>query len=1043
MPILVRARRGETKEAAEERAKEVVPDSRVIVEVSESDSMSRTVKSGSVSKLIEEYNKDKLKVFQAIVDIRKPWSEKVNKAIRQCETAKNICQTMQSSGGLARFLNPMRLMCVSEEKLGVAFSINERKIWHIKKYYNVVSNLEYGEWQRGSTAGATYRDEVSFGTCFDKTVVKVERSSFCEVRRLGINAGEILGQDMPDADRLAKAMKFPKLRDGMNPKERCAVSNAMKMANLGQNHMTRLVRGVLIALGCELAGRKIKLRADKNVAEWVDYSANSVTRIYNEGKSCAIWCSLPNRDRYASILPHFTKEWDCEGLPMRISNIEIPSDGNKTYVISLGEGELKDVEVDSNEVRAALVTYAQSMACEEVLERAYCVGSIMLLHENWPSISLPASLWSSDLIRPAMATKHEIMRHKRDWTLREAMVVSKYSCDAMGLMIKEMMSSGWEHKTETLSEVVSKISNGSVVSRNEIYRWMIENITSEGSGFLYNLDPLGGADLERIKRINDTSMLKYWYLNEVKSVGGDSLCGAMMCSNYTTIPSSGRDMASARELGVLRQLEVIKKGPLYKRDIRLKNIEVDESYSNLIKGSIKEGKISIVPSGLSMRRNRDREEVEMEDWECEKEKVSSESYDDEGEFDDEDDDEEEREDERQREREEEKKRNEEETRREKERERERRREQEREKEREREREREKEKAREIERSIEAEREEEQRSKEGMEEGQSTEEQSEKEVENVEEGRFGMRRDSEGDEMWNIYIDAKKRFDEEQKAREEREKEKEKEEEKKKKKREMRKPLVPEIIKEVEDISRSGKSDVQMLEAIFESNEEARQSRYWQNVKAEWVRESLFMVENWRKRILKEDVIDECCNLMKNIFPTTSLSLGVRCENRNQVVMHAGEMIGLINTGSKEIGVWDNNNFLVQAWSWKVNSRWLDNRLAQKVSELAKKIFEEVCDLEPIDKDRWMKWSRERFRSEIHLLGEKKRIEADQKIKMKQGKNLIKIVCEILKVKEPKWIMTGDVKIERLFLGSLGIWMEPERKTLRRRGPPIVQPTEKK
>lgn len=398
-------------------------------------------------------------------------------------------------------------------------------------------------------------------------------------------------------------MKFPKSVAGLTPQQRLAVSGVLHRAGCGQNHLTRLVRGVLLALAAEMAGGKIKLQLDKNHMEWRAYDPETVTSLYSDVNQSPIWCEYPRRNRYASILPHFCCSWNSTGLPARILALQIPADANMIVVVGLATGTLTDVEVDAQEIRSALATYAQSMACEEIMEQAYCIASIMLLHEHWPSLSLPATIAASDLVRPAMSTRHYIMEHKRDWNLREAKIVSKYSLDALGLCMKELMSSCWDYKSENLSQVLSNLGNGPMMRRNAIYKWLSENIIGRDSAFLFILDPLFRGSQDRVRVFNETSTLAYWWVNEAQQVGNGSVIGLMMSSVFTTMPSSDIDTASAQELGLLRQIEVIKNGPLYKKEVRLKKPVIDSEKKKLFEANIKEGRVSICVGGLSVSRS--------------------------------------------------------------------------------------------------------------------------------------------------------------------------------------------------------------------------------------------------------------------------------------------------------------------------------------------------------------------------------------------------------------------------------------------------------
>ncbi|ACU11564.1 coat protein [Anthurium mosaic-associated virus] len=983
MTILVRAKRGETREAALLRVKERHPDEHCIIEGEEE--MSGETAGGRMEEILEEYNKDKSKILDAIGNIRKPWSEKVEIARKNIGISNNVNSVMSKDGGILSHSRPIALMGVCERELGKAFVLDDEMNWHIEKYYNIVSNIDESVWSRGTTAGVTYHDCVDFRDPESIINVTTSKSSFCEVRRLGINAGEILGQDMPDADKLARALKFPKLKEGLEPEERRASAAILKQTNMGQNHLTRLVRGVLLVLGAEIVGEKIKLNKDANTMEWLNYGPKAIMTVYQEKKGSAIWCSYPDRERYGSILPHFTGEWKCSGLPERIKSIKIPSDGDKVYVISLGAGKLEDVEVDANELRGALTTYAQSMACEEILDQAYCTGSMLLLHEFWPAFHLPSSICSSDLIRPAMATRHIIESHKRDWNLREAMVVAKYGADVIGLAIKEMMSSGWEHNTEDLSSAIGRIGAGNLGKRNGIYRWLADNITGEASGFIYNVDPFNSMREEVVVNVNKTSMLKYWWLNRVKEVGNGSLCAALLASDYTSIPTSCTDATSARELGFLRQVGVVKNGPLYKREIRLKKVDIDEGSKKTIESCIKEGKVSTMSGRISMQKNKMKEE--------ERKRVKAE------------------------------------------------------KEREKKREQEAQAQEEIKKEEERRKEEEKKKKESSRpgEGQVVAEGSGKFVPKKGRGE-SMEKDSKergvlakeafrkskglkdfGEvKLDTEFIKATIEFDKEEIKRAAELKNKIEEDERKT--RERRSQTQEKLV----ELRKESKNDEEFCSALFETDELAKKSEFWQKQKSEWVRESAFLIKYWRKRKISEEQITELSGLMEAIFPITSLHIGPAGKERKEIVRLVGTIIGILSMGSDQQGPWCKSHFIVQCWGWKVKGRWLSKDHCNMVAGLLGELFEAKKKLRTLDNERWSTWSRGYFGGLIELMGNTETSKMEEDIKSGKGGNFIRETCKWLNLKVPEWQMSdGGVKPERTYLQIIGMGGATPRREIRR------------
>ncbi|KAE8691135.1 hypothetical protein F3Y22_tig00110893pilonHSYRG01301 [Hibiscus syriacus] len=101
----------------------------------------------------------------------------------------------------------------------------------------------------------------------------------------------------------------------------------------------------------DLRGGQITLKASNKRMKWACYSPKTVEQVSEDKSATAIWCRLPCRERYASILPHLVVGGNVEGLPSRIECLAIPDDAEVVYVVGLGEAKLTDkcvLQVDTD-----------------------------------------------------------------------------------------------------------------------------------------------------------------------------------------------------------------------------------------------------------------------------------------------------------------------------------------------------------------------------------------------------------------------------------------------------------------------------------------------------------------------------------------------------------------------------------------------------------------------------------------------------------------------------------------------------------------------
>nr|QLM02964.1 coat protein [Zea mays chrysovirus 1] len=1293
--MLTRQRPGEDKEIALRRAKTLYPGREVVLEEAGEPSLQAGKGKSQSSSLIDRVADQKTVVFEAINHIRDSWSLGLKAALDARATARKVNKSMSLPGDVRRYRDCKRFTTLAESFIGQAYACGDVKNWQLEKYYNVVSNLDNTAWHRSTTAGITINDVVHINACARMSTGEMSNSEFGESRSLGFEAGSIVHQDKAEADRIAKAAKFPKLRDGLSPAEREAVHGMLKLAGMGQNHLTRLVRGVILSFAAEMKQEDLVLPNDENHMVGVEYTPALVSTIWADKEMTGIWCEFPTRKKYCTILAYLCIGWANLDVPIRVKMLNIPPDGRKANVISLRRPVMNNVSVDAQDIRIALAAYAQSLGCEDILDKAYVLGSMLLMHDKIPAIHLPATLAAADVVRPALGTKHLIDCHKRSWNLREGLVVAKYASDCMGLCVKELMSSAWDHKAEkNVTQALQNLGCGSLHSRNYIYNWLAENIIGPGAGVIFELDPLNKARREVIAEFNDTSILQYWYVNQVKEVGGDSLCGAMLSSTYTTYPSTQMDAASARELGVLRQLGVVTNGPMYKRELRLRRVEVDEDRKEVIDGSVREGKISVVADGLCLDMKPKRETMKKKKWHKEKERVRINSYDDDPfdwtttssggddsewystasgtesvaskkdadkgdvQYDDDDDQEEEliddlqgpvdasdkkgkapvdtgttpgtskgrhrekvsktvhlesdssagendrsdkTEQEKRREIEELRKKYAEDLRR-KELEIEQahaeRREAEHKKKAEEE-EAEK-KADEDKQKSEAPDDHEQEKKrdqdkpddEGDDHGQKdvkgttsgtsqlvSSGHTAGEQEYFEVGQFtvpyrmagssvaalapvkaseglseddercyyvpkelGAKEDEEGGSDMDISPDVtqrmaktatppvaanpvleqlyqqapgepgppeKKDYTEEEKAeRRKKKKERHKARKAKEAKERVEKekadeeatskhravlakdlskpgnwfdevmeeelsdkkkyderlaelkadmgtegPDLPHYLQDKVGVEQMGEqawedavlrqviaaehahkatepifrdnfqSDEDYLAAMYDINEYVRKSAFWQKYKKNWVRESEFMVTHWKNRKLSSDVVMRCANLMKDIFPQTSLTFAKtgRQDDRMQIIRLSGVLVGLLEMGSVYSGEWDRNHMLIQAWAWNCRKKWLDNKLAQKVSDVIKDIDKFYDDLDDMDKDKWDEWARREFGGTYPIiLAKEVRYNLDQEIRICKAGSAVQAICYLTGLPRPLWAYDGNYEGEVEGLEHVGV-----------------------
>jgi len=256
----------------------------------------------------------------------------------------------------------------------------------------------FGDVSRDGIVGEC-TNAVNVNVCWDKSPVEA-------VMIPGKSRPTVLHHDIltmnregvHDRDKIAKATGWDRTTVRNLPGDRLYELGAlMKQAEVGQQKMTRLIKGFLFMLDCMEQG---KITVDRNQMNVLLYDPIDVLNRANVSGRSFIYCSAPSEHEYVGML-HIM----CEAYPPPevTSHITIPADG-AVWIVGGGAMPGNDVFRDITPFLAysAILRYAMDMNITGDLQGALICACSLRENRYLSRVGLPKTLSQIDLLAPAM-----------------------------------------------------------------------------------------------------------------------------------------------------------------------------------------------------------------------------------------------------------------------------------------------------------------------------------------------------------------------------------------------------------------------------------------------------------------------------------------------------------------------------------------------------------------------------------------------------------------------------------------------------------------
>ncbi|UOK20162.1 coat protein [Diplodia seriata chrysovirus 1] len=172
----------------------------------------------------------------------------------------------------------------------------------------------------------------------------------------------------------------------------------IEAVGVGQNKLTRLVKGFLIYLECLEAGQLTVNTSMKNVVVYAVVQLLNVFRVPNRSY---VFNSDPDSEVHTAVLKMMSEAYPP---PMIQSHVTVPADGEEVFMVTQGKVPVQAIQIVLNPIQvwSSVIKYANDVGVTEYLQTALICACSLQQNRYFSRVGLPKVVAQNDLMIPAM-----------------------------------------------------------------------------------------------------------------------------------------------------------------------------------------------------------------------------------------------------------------------------------------------------------------------------------------------------------------------------------------------------------------------------------------------------------------------------------------------------------------------------------------------------------------------------------------------------------------------------------------------------------------
>ena len=235
----------------------------------------------------------------------------------------------------------------------------------------------------------------------------------------------------------ATALGMREVRDEGSTKSD-QLARVFKTGSMGQNKLTRLVKGCLLYLD-RLEFGTITLRSV--MPSSIRYNVDSLVATLQMKNTAFVYSRYERSKSYNVIVYAMCQQYPSPLLG-GVEHVSVPADGEHVLLVSkLPQGVFNNVMITAELVMGSLIDYCEQFCLGDELEAAMVIACSLRQNRYLETVSLPAVMDKCDLIYPALGQLEAGVTQKTVLSLEAATMIGRFHQMATLVLFKDVSTS--------------------------------------------------------------------------------------------------------------------------------------------------------------------------------------------------------------------------------------------------------------------------------------------------------------------------------------------------------------------------------------------------------------------------------------------------------------------------------------------------------------------------------------------------------------------------------------------------------------------------